>query len=163
MEPRQNCVLLDGEGVERILVSMNQFGKAASGRPGGLAWIYGSGPASPASLSGTLDRRLGGSLRPDKYASRHRASREPRGSSGRSRYDGYNHRLHKQFFSPTDETNDPGSRIPEDTQQRVLRREARRVIKVPESFMFSHEKFIALIFDPLQARKTAKIKGCLRF
>jgi hypothetical protein len=37
------------------------------------------------------------------------------------------------------------------------------MIKVPESFMFSHEKFIALFFDPLQARKTAKIEGCLLF
>jgi hypothetical protein len=29
--------------------------------------------------------------------------------------------------------------------------------------MFVHEKFIALFFDPLQARKTAKIKGRLMF
>jgi len=29
--------------------------------------------------------------------------------------------------------------------------------------MFSHEKFIALFFDPLQVRKPAKIKGGLIF
>jgi hypothetical protein len=62
----------------------------------------------------------------------------------------------KSFF-PTDETNDPRSGIPEDARQNVLRGEARKVIKVPESFMFSHEKFIALFFDPLQVRKPAKI------
>jgi hypothetical protein len=45
----------------------------------------------------------------------------------------------------------------------VLRRETGKVIKVAESFMFVHEKFIALFFDPLQARKTAKIKGRLMF
>jgi hypothetical protein len=45
----------------------------------------------------------------------------------------------------------------------VLRGEARKVIKVPESFMFSHGKFIALFFDPLQVRKPAKIKADLIF
>jgi len=70
---------------------------------------------------------------------------------------------HKQFFSPTDETNDPGSGIPENAGQSVLRGEARKVIKVPESFMFSHEKFIALFFNPLQVRKTGKIQGDLIF
>jgi len=47
--------------------------------------------------------------------------------------------------------------------QSVLPEEARKLIKVPESFMFSHEKFIALFCGPLQVRKTAKIKGCLIF
>jgi hypothetical protein len=45
----------------------------------------------------------------------------------------------------------------------VLRGEARKMIKLPESFSFSHEKFIALFFDLLQARKTSKIKGGLIF
>ena len=37
------------------------------------------------------------------------------------------------------------------------------MIKVPESFLFSHEKFISLFLDPIQARKSAKIKGGLVF
>ena len=73
------------------------------------------------------------------------------------------HRRHKEFFSPADKTNNPGSGIPKNAGQSVLRGEPRKAIKVPESFMFSHEKFISLFFDPIQARKPAKIKGGLVF
>jgi hypothetical protein len=45
----------------------------------------------------------------------------------------------------------------------VLRGEARKAVEVPELFIFSHEKFIALFLDPLQLTKTVQIKGYLAF
>jgi hypothetical protein len=56
-----------------------------------------------------------------------------------------------------------GSGIPEDAGQSVLWRKAGKAIRVPKSFVFSHEKFIALFFNPLQDIKAAKIKGYLTF
>jgi hypothetical protein len=46
-------------------------------------------------------------------------------------------------------------RVSEDAGQSVLRGGARKAIEVPESFMFWHEKFIALFLDPLQVKMTA--------
>jgi hypothetical protein len=45
----------------------------------------------------------------------------------------------------------------------VLRAEARKLIKVPESFMFLHPKFIALFLNPLQVIKLTPGQGFCNF
>ena len=102
-----------------------------------------------------------GSRSPGTPGCRHKRGRAPDGSCGRKRSAATVHTIHRPFFSPAQEPQDPRLRIAEDATDRGLRTETGKPIRIIEPTWFSHPRFMPG-FSPRREEENPTKQGVSR-